>query len=100
MERMDMLLDPVKAALIQVAHFSPNSRSRSSCLIGWLLARRALCRGQGLACGQLPVLTERGPDGFYGGRYPDRHDCDPRSTCPDCAGSGIADRLNGMDSVM
>jgi hypothetical protein len=67
MERIDMLLDPVKAALIQVAHFLPKlAVAVVVLLIGWLLARVVrFAVVKGLRAANFPVLTERaGLDGF------------------------------------
>ena len=67
MERIDMLLDPVKAALIQVAHFLPKlAVAVVVFLIGWLLARVArFAVTKGLRAANFPVLSERaGLDSF------------------------------------
>jgi Mechanosensitive ion channel, conserved TM helix len=67
MERIDMLLDPVKAALIQVAHFLPKlAVALLVLLIGWVLARVVrFAVVKGLRAANFPVLTERaGLDSF------------------------------------
>jgi len=67
MERIDMLLDPVKAALIQVAHFLPKlAVALVVLLIGWLLARVVrFAVVKGLRAANFPVLTDRaGFDSF------------------------------------
>lgn len=67
MERIDMLLDPVKAALIQIAHFLPKlALAFVVVLVGWLLARAArFAVVKALRAANFPVLTERaGLDSF------------------------------------
>jgi hypothetical protein len=67
MERLDIMLEPVKAALIQIAHFLPKlAVALVVLLIGWLLARIVrFAVVKGLRAANFPVLTERaGLDGF------------------------------------
>ena len=67
MERIDVLLDPAKAALIQIAHFLPKlAVAVIVLLIGWLLTRVVrFAVIKGLRAINFPVLTERaGLDGF------------------------------------
>ena len=61
MERIDVLLDPIKAALIQIAHFLPRlAIAMIVLLIGWLLARGVrFAVIKGLRAANFPVLTER-----------------------------------------
>lgn len=67
MDRIDMLLDPVKAALMQVAHFLPKlAVALLVLLIGWVLARGVrFAVVKSLRAANFPVLTERaGLDSF------------------------------------
>jgi len=61
MERIDVLLDPIKAALIQIAHFLPRlAIAMIVVLIGWLLARGVrFAVIKALRAANFPVLTER-----------------------------------------
>ena len=61
MERIDVLLDPIKAALTQIAHFLPRLAIAMIVLfIGWLLARGIrFAVIKALRAANFPVLTER-----------------------------------------
>src|SRR5262249_60228577 len=61
MERLDMLFEPVKAALLQVAHFLPKLAVALVVLvIGWVLARvMRFVVVKGMRAANFPVLAER-----------------------------------------
>ena len=87
MERIDMLLDPVKAALMQIAHFLPKlAVAVVVVLIGWLLARVVrFAVVKGLAGGQFSRADRTRRAGRLPARrrYQHRHYRDPRQRwCP------------------
>ena len=67
MERVDMLLEPVRALLLEIGHFLPKlALAALVVILGWMLARLArFTVVRGLRAVNFNVLTERaGMDGF------------------------------------